>query len=156
MRRQSKPLQGHFQKSGAPLARILREFRFDEQSPLKEGDQVLVDIFQAGEKVHVVGMSKGKGFAGVIRRWHFRGGRDTHGSMFHRRPGSIGASSFPSRVVKGMRMGGHMGFARVTARNLMVVSTDKENNLLLVKGAVPGPSGGYLLIRKDGFPSKQG
>jgi large subunit ribosomal protein L3 len=147
----TKPQSGHFLKSGVPPTRIVREFRASNPAELKEGDQVLVDIFAEGELVHVTGTSKGKGFQGVVKRHGFRGGRDTHGSMFHRAPGSIGASSYPSRVLKGTRMGGHMGQDRVTVRNLTVIRTDKENNLLLVKGAVPGPRGGYLLIRKEGF-----
>ena len=102
----------------------------------------------------MVGTSKGKGFAGVVKRHHFAGGGAAHGSMFHRAPGSIGASSYPSRVVKGMRIGGHMGDERVTVRNLKVVETDKDNNLLVVRGAVPGARGGYLLIRKGAFVSR--
>jgi large subunit ribosomal protein L3 len=151
VKRPTKPQAGHFQKSGLPPARILREFRMSDPAELKEGDQVLVDIFQEGERVHVTGISKGKGFQGVVTRHHFRGGRATHGSMFHRAPGSIGASSYPSRVLKGTRMGGHMGQDRVTVRNLTVVRTDKENNLLVVRGAVPGPRGSTLLIRKGAF-----
>jgi large subunit ribosomal protein L3 len=147
----TKAQSGHFLKSGLPPTRIVREFRASDPAEIKEGDQVLVDIFKEGELVHVTGTSKGKGFQGVVRRHGFRGGRATHGSMFHRAPGSIGASSYPSRVLKGTRMGGHMGQDRVTVRNLVVVRTDKENNLLLVRGAVPGPRGGYLLIRKQGF-----
>ncbi len=150
-RHPGKAATGHFQKSGVPPTKLLREFRFSAQSEVKEGDQVLVDIFQAGEMVHVTGTSKGKGFQGVVTRHHFRGGRATHGSMFHRAPGSIGASSYPSRVMKGTRMGGHMGHDRVTVRNLKVVEADKENNLLLVRGAVPGPRNGYVLIWKEGF-----
>jgi large subunit ribosomal protein L3 len=150
-RKATKPQSGHFLKSGVSPTRIVREFRASNPAEIKEGDPVLVDIFQEGELVHVTGTSKGKGFQGVVKRHGFRGGRATHGSMFHRAPGSIGASSYPSRVLKGTRMGGHMGRERVTVRNLVVVRTDKENNLLLVKGAVPGPRGGYLLIRKDGF-----
>jgi large subunit ribosomal protein L3 len=156
VKKPTKPQAGHFQKSGLPPARILREFRTSDPAELKEGDQVLVDIFQEGERVHVTGTSKGKGFQGVVTRHHFRGGRATHGSMFHRAPGSIGASSYPSRVLKGTRMGGHMGQDRVTVRNLIVVRTDKENNLLVVKGAVPGPRGSYLLIRKDAFEAQPG
>jgi large subunit ribosomal protein L3 len=145
---------GHFQKSGLPPTKILREFLFAAGAEIKEGDQVLVDIFEAGEKVHVTGTSKGKGFQGVVKRWHFRGGGASHGSMFHRAPGSIGASSYPSRVMKGMRMGGHMGLDRVTVRNLTVIQTDKENNLLMIKGAIPGPRGGYILIKKNSFKVK--
>jgi large subunit ribosomal protein L3 len=156
VRKPSKASAGHFQKAGVPPTRLLREFRFTSQSEIKEGDQVFVDIFQAGEKVHVTGTSKGKGFQGVVTRHGFRGGRATHGSMFHRAPGSIGASSYPSRVLKGTRMGGHMGQDRVTARNLVVVESDKDNNLLLVRGAVPGPRGGYVLILKGSFTAKTG
>lgn len=151
VKRPSKPVLGHFKKSGAPPVRMLKEFRFAEQAEIKEGDQVFVDIFQAGEKVHVTGTSKGKGFQGVVTRWGFRGGRGSHGSMFHRAPGSIGASSFPSRVTKGKKMGGHMGHATITVRNLTVVQADKENNFLVVKGAIPGPEGSYVLIKKENF-----
>lgn len=151
LKKPTRPVLGHFKKSGLPPTRILQEFRFQGGAEPKEGDQVLVDIFQAGEKVRVTGTSKGKGFQGVVKRHGFRGGRATHGSMFHRAPGSIGASSFPSRVLKGTRMGGHMGHARVSARNLTVILTDKENNLLVVKGAVPGRQGGTVLIKKENF-----
>lgn len=154
VKKPNKPMLGHFKKSGVPVTRILREFRFNEQAEVKEGDQILVDIFVTGEKVHIVGTSKGKGFAGVVKRWGFRGGKGSHGSMFHRRLGSIGASSFPSRVTKGKKMPGHMGHARVTVRNLTVIETDKENNLLIVKGAVPGPARGYVLIKKENFAMK--
>jgi large subunit ribosomal protein L3 len=143
-KRPTKPRQGHFKKSGSPVVRLLREFRFEGEA--KEGDQFFVDVFKIGEKVHVSGTSKGKGFAGVVRRHHFRGGAETHGSMFHRAPGSIGASSYPSRVIRGLRMGGHMGHAQATVRNLTVLQADKDQNLLVVKGAVPGPNGGYILI----------
>ncbi len=151
LKKPNKPISGHFKKSGLAPVRVLREFRSSGQTEIKEGDQVFVDIFQVGEKVHVTGTSKGKGFQGVVKRWGFRGGRASHGSMFHRAPGSIGASSFPSRVTKGKKMGGHMGQDRVTVRNLTVVGTDKENNLLLIKGAIPGPQGGYVLIWKKDF-----
>ncbi|MDH7512772.1 MAG: 50S ribosomal protein L3 [Clostridiales bacterium] len=154
VRKPNKPTTGHFKKTGLAPLRMLKEFRSADQAGIKEGDQVLVDIFQVGEKVHVTGTSKGKGFQGVVKRWGFRGGRASHGSMFHRAPGSIGASSFPSRVTKGKRMGGHMGHARITARNLTVIGLDKENNLLLVKGAVPGPRGSYVLIRKENFGTR--
>jgi large subunit ribosomal protein L3 len=147
----TKPLVGHYEKSGAPPMKILREFQFAEKGEVKEGDQFFVDIFQVGEKVHVVGMSKGKGFAGVVKRWGYHGGKTSHGSMFHRRPGSVGASAFPSRVMKGKKLPGHMGNRRVTVRNLKVIQADKENNLLVVKGAVPGARGGYLLIKKADF-----
>ncbi len=150
-RRMKKPAAGHFKKSGVPVVRKLQEVRCTAADDIKTGDQVAVDIFEVGEKVHITGTSKGKGFAGVVKRHHFRGGGAAHGSMFHRAPGSIGASSFPSRVVKGMRMGGHMGAERTTVRNLVVVAADKENHLLVVRGAVPGAMGGYVLIRKGGF-----
>jgi len=147
----TKPLVGHYEKSGVPPMKILREFQFAEKGEVKEGDQFFVDIFQVGEKVHIVGMSKGKGFAGVVKRWGFHGGKATHGSMFHRRPGSTGASACPSRVMKGKKLPGQLGNSRVTVKNLKVIQADKENNLLVVKGAVPGASGGYLLIKKANF-----
>jgi large subunit ribosomal protein L3 len=107
-----------------------------------------VDEFKPNDVVDVIGVSKGRGFAGLVKRHHFRGGDESHGSMFHRAPGSIGASSFPSRVFPGMRMAGHMGTARVTVRNLVIVEVDAEENVLLVKGAVPGPNGGYVMVRR--------
>jgi large subunit ribosomal protein L3 len=148
VRKPRKPELGHFKKAGVPVVKKLQEVGCSDPAAVKEGDQVLVDIFEVGETIHVVGTSKGKGFAGVVKRHHFAGGDAAHGSMFHRAPGSIGASSYPSRVVKGMRMGGHMGHERVTVRKLKVVATDKDQNLLLVKGAVPGAKGEYLLVRK--------
>jgi len=155
LKRPNRPTQGHFKKSGLPPCRIIREFRFSSEAEIKEGDKFFVDIFREGEKVHITGTTKGKGFQGVVKRWGFRGGPASHGSMFHRRPGSIGASSFPSHVWKGMRMGGHMGQDKLTVRNLLVVKVDRENNLLLVKGAVPGPKGGYVLVRKNGFAQQK-
>ena len=150
-KRPGKPALGHFQKSGIPVVKKLQEVGVSAPTELKEGDQVLVDIFEVGETIHVTGTSKGKGFAGVVKRHHFAGGDAAHGSMFHRAPGSIGASSYPSRVVKGMRMGGHMGHDRTTVRNLRVVELDKDQNLLVVKGAVPGARGGYVLIKKGKY-----
>ncbi len=150
-KRPNKPTLGHFKASEVPPTRILREFRFDGSAEVKPGDQFTVDIFQVGEKLHITGTSKGKGFAGVVKRWGFHGGRKTHGSMFHRAPGSIGASAYPSRVTKGKKMPGQMGNERRTVQNLTVVETDQEQNLLLVKGAVPGAKGGYLIIKKVGF-----
>jgi large subunit ribosomal protein L3 len=146
----NKPTAGHLKKSGAEGVKFCREFRLEEgtNGDLKPGDRVLADEFKPNEKVDVIGVSKGRGFAGVVRRHHFRGSDDTHGSMFHRAPGSIGASSFPSRVFPGTRMGGQMGNARVTVRNLEVVQVDAEDNLILVKGAVPGPNGGYVVVRR--------
>jgi large subunit ribosomal protein L3 len=148
--RVGKPLAGQFKKAGVPPTRVRREVRLAKgaESP-KAGEQVLVNaVFANGDRVDVIGVSRGKGFQGVVRRHHFRGGAATHGSMFHRAPGSIGASSYPSRVVKGMRAAGRMGGARVTTRNLKVVAVDAENNLLVVHGAVPGAPGGYVVVRK--------
>ena len=147
--RVNKPMTGHFKKANAAPMRFVREVRLEDSGDdTKIGDRVLVDRFKPGEYVDVTGVSKGKGFQGGVKRWHFRGGDATHGSMFHRAPGSIGGSSFPSRVWPGQHMPGHMGNQRVTAKNLRVVKVDTEENLLLVRGAVPGPNGAYLLIRK--------
>jgi large subunit ribosomal protein L3 len=143
-----KPLAGHFGKANVPPTRVLREVKLAKDADPKVGDQVLVDIFQNGERVDIIGTSRGKGFQGVVKRHHFKGGRATHGSMFHRAPGSIGASSYPSRVVRGMRMGGHMGMDRVTVRNLKVLRVDTENNLLMLEGAVPGGPNSVVVIRK--------
>jgi len=148
LKRVTKAMKGHFDKAGLPPCRVLREFRVEDGAEVKVGDRVLADLFTAGEKVRVTGVSKGKGFQGVVKRHHFRGGAATHGSMFHRAPGSIGASAFPSRVLKGTRAAGHMGTDRVTVRNIVVVRVDAGNNLLVVRGAVPGPGGGYVIIRK--------
>ncbi len=146
----NKPITGHLKKAGAEGAKFLRELPLGPgDSDLKAGDKVLVEEFKPGNKVDVIGISKGRGFAGLVKRHHFGGGDATHGSMFHRAPGSIGASSFPSRVLPGMRMAGHMGNARVTVRNLEVVDVDTEDNVLVVKGAVPGPNGSYVLVRRS-------
>jgi large subunit ribosomal protein L3 len=129
--------------------RFVREVRLEEsKDETKPGDRVLVDSFAAGELVDVTGISKGKGFAGGVKRWHYAGGDATHGSMFHRAPGGIGGSSFPSRVWKNQHFPGHMGNARQTSKNLKVVKVDAEENLILVRGAVPGPAGAYIVIRK--------
>jgi large subunit ribosomal protein L3 len=145
-----KPLAGHYQKAGVPPTRVRREVTLAKGTEaMKAGDQVLVTgIFADGDRVDVIGVSRGKGFQGVMKRHNFSGGAASHGSMFHRAPGSIGASSFPSRVIKGMRAAGRMGGDRVTVRNLKVVQVDGENNLLVVRGAVPGAPGGYMIIRK--------
>jgi large subunit ribosomal protein L3 len=148
-KRINKPKTGHLKKAGAEGAKMLREFRLSAGSiDYKAGDQVLVSDFKPSDMVDVIGVSKGRGFAGVVKRHHFRGGEGSHGSMFHRAPGSIGASSFPSRVVPGMRMGGHMGDERVTVRNLEVIDVDTEDNVLVVKGAVPGPNGGFVVVQR--------
>jgi len=149
-RRINKPATGHLKKAGAEGARFMREFHLRPgDDDFKAGDQVLVDQFKPKDKVDVIGISKGRGFAGVVKRHHFRGGEGSHGSMFHRAPGSIGASSYPSRVLPGMRMGGHMGHDRVTVRNLEIIDVDTEDNVLVVKGAVPGPNGGYVVVRRS-------
>ena len=149
-KRINKPTAGHFKKTGGdlPPCRVLREFRVDAKDETKVGDKVSVEMFAPGDIINVIGVSKGKGFQGVVKRHHFRGGAATNGSMFHRSPGSIGASAFPSRVLKGMRAAGHMGSDRVTVKNLTVVRVDAEKNILVVRGAVPGAGGGYLVIRK--------
>jgi large subunit ribosomal protein L3 len=148
--RVGRPLAGHYKKAGVPPTRVRREVSVTSGGDApKAGDQVLVNgVFNNGERVDVIGITRGKGFQGVVRRHHFGGGAATHGSMFHRAPGSIGASSYPSRVVKGMRAAGRMGGERVTVRNLKVVQIDVEHNLLVLRGAVPGAPGGYVLVRK--------
>ncbi len=152
----NKPTAGHFKKANVPPTRVRREVALAKGGDaLKAGDQVLVNtVFKAGDQVDVIGVSRGHGFQGVVKRHHFRGGAATHGSMFHRAPGSIGASSYPSRVVKGMRAAGRMGGDRVTVRNLKIVRVDGDNNLLIVHGAVPGKAGGYMVIRKAVAPRR--
>jgi large subunit ribosomal protein L3 len=147
--KENKPTAGHYRKANVPPTRIRREVTVKAgDEALKAGDQVLVNIFTSGDRVDVIGTSRGKGFQGVVKRHHFGGGAATHGSMFHRAPGSIGASSFPSRVVKGMRAAGRMGADRVTTRNLKVVGVDTDNNLLVLRGAVPGAPGGVVIVRR--------
>ena len=147
--RVTKPMNGHFKKANVAPMRFLREVCLEEGTEeTKVGDRVLVDRFVPGDVVDVCGVSKGKGFQGGVKCWHYRGGDATHGSMFHRAPGGIGASSFPSRVWKGQHFPGHMGNERVTAKNLRVVKIDADENLMLVRGSVPGPAGAYILIRK--------
>jgi large subunit ribosomal protein L3 len=144
-----KPLAGHYKKAGVPPTRVRREVRLTAGGDVpKAGEQVLVNIFANGERVDVIGTGRGKGFQGVVRRHHFAGGAATHGSMFHRAPGSIGASSFPSRVVKGMRAAGRMGGRRTTIHNLKVLRVDPENHILIVEGGIPGAPTGYVLIQK--------
>lgn len=144
----TKPMAGHLKKANADGVRFTREMKLQGGSgDLKTGDRVLVDQFKPADKVDVIGVSKGRGFGSLTKRHHFRGGPGSHGSMFHRAPGSIGASSFPSRVFPGMRMAGQMGTARVTVRNLEVIQVDADDNVLMVKGAVPGPNGGYVVVR---------
>jgi large subunit ribosomal protein L3 len=145
----TKPMKGHFDKAGLPPCRVLREFRVEDAAEVKVGDKVSVDLFAPGDTLTVSGVSRGKGFQGVIKRHNFRGGAATHGSMFHRAPGSIGASAFPSRVLPGMKAAGHMGTDKVTLRSVTVVRVDAGNNLLVVRGAVPGAGGSIVVIRKN-------
>lgn len=148
-RKTTKPQAGHLKKAGVDGVKMIREFRLaGGQVDAKAGDRVLVDQFKPKDKVDITGVSKGRGFAGVMKRHNFGGGDGTHGSMFHRAPGSIGASSYPSRVFPGTRMAGQMGNARVTVRNLEVIDVDTEDNVLMVKGAVPGPNGGYVIVKR--------
>jgi large subunit ribosomal protein L3 len=147
----SKPLRGHFEKTGGgtPPTRVLREFRLGEEPDAAIGDQIKVDVFANGDKIDVIGKSKGRGFAGTIKRHKFQRGPESHGSMNVRAPGSIGQSAYPSRVIKGTRSSGHMGDARVTVQNLTVAKVDVENNLLMVRGAIPGPTGGLVMVKKS-------
>jgi large subunit ribosomal protein L3 len=145
----TKPMKGHFDKAGLPPCRVLREFRVEDGAEVKVGDKVSVELFAPGDTITVSGVSRGKGFQGVIKRHNFRGGAATHGSMFHRAPGSIGASAFPSRVLPGMKGAGHMGTDKVTLRKVKVVRVDAGNNLLVVRGAVPGAGGSIVVIRKN-------
>jgi large subunit ribosomal protein L3 len=147
-RRLSKPERGHLKKAGVPAARHLAELRLKEVGDFKVGQQIKADIFSKGERADVVGVSKGKGFAGVMKRHNFAGKAASHGTeRKHRSPGSVGACATPSRVFKGLRMAGHMGHRRVTQLNLEVIEADPQRDLLLVRGAVPGPTGGVVLVR---------
>ncbi|HEV2854490.1 MAG TPA: 50S ribosomal protein L3 [Thermoanaerobaculia bacterium] len=144
----NQPQGGHFKKAGVAPVRRVEELPLSAGEDLKAGDEVRASIFEEKEWVDVVGTSKGKGYQGVVKRHGFGGGRATHGSMFHRAPGSIGSSAYPSRVFPGMRAGGRMGGERVTVKNLQIVKIDAERNLIYVRGAVPGPKSGYLAIRR--------
>lgn len=153
----TKPMRGHFEKTGGgiPPTRILKEFRLeDSEDATNVGDKVLVDQFADGDMIEVIGRSKGRGFAGTIKRHHFNRGPESHGSMNVRAPGSIGASAYPSRVVKGMRSSGHMGDARITVKNLTIARVDAENNLLMVRGAVPGANGSVVIVKKSATREK--
>ncbi len=160
--RLNRPQRGHLAKHNLPPVKFVREVGIElpaagasaDGDSTKVGDRVLVDLFEGERFVDVTGTSKGRGFAGVVKRHHFRGGPKSHGSMFQI-PGSIGASAFPSRVLKGMRMSGHLGHEKVTVRNLRVLGIDKDENLLVVEGAVPGPDGGYLVITKAKKPPRE-
>lgn len=146
-KRVTKPEKGHFDKAGVAVARVLREFRLEGAKDMNPGDVVSVDIFAEGDKVDVTGISKGKGYAGTVKRFGTHRGPMAHGSKYHRGPGSMGACSTPSKVMKGKKLPGHMGVDRVTVQNLDVVKVDAERNLLLVKGAVPGPRGGVVTVK---------
>ncbi|MDO4562307.1 MAG: 50S ribosomal protein L3 [Clostridia bacterium] len=141
----SKPLRGHFAKAGVTLKKVLREFALEGEYNV--GDEIKCDLFADGDKVDVTGISKGKGYAGTVKRWGTHRGPMTHGSGYHRGPGSMGACSTPSRVMKGKKLAGHMGVEKVTILNLDVVRVDAERNLLLVRGAIPGPKGGIVTVR---------
>ena len=145
-RKVNKPLKGHFDKAGVSYKKTLREFRFDGGVEYNVGDEIKADVFAAGDKIDVTGTSKGKGFAGTTKRWGTHRGPMSHGSGYHRGVGSMGACSTPSRVMKNKKLPRHMGVEKVTIQNLDVVKADAENNLLLIKGAVPGPKGGLLKI----------
>ncbi len=147
----TKPLRGHFEKTGngLPPTRVLREIRLDGEADVNVGDQIKADLFSDGDKIEVVGKSKGRGFAGTIKRHKFHRGPESHGSMSVRAPGSIGQSAYPSRVIKGTKSSGHMGDARVTVRGLTVARVDAENNLIMVRGAVPGANGSLVVVKKS-------
>jgi large subunit ribosomal protein L3 len=151
LKKVTKPLRGHFEKTGGgvPPTRVLKEIRLQGEPEASIGDQVKVDVFTDGDKIEVVGKSKGRGFAGTIKRHNFSRGPESHGSMSVRAPGSIGQSAYPSRVIKGTRSSGHMGDARVTIKGLTVAKVDVENNLLMVRGAVPGANGSLVVVKKS-------
>lgn len=148
-KRANKPQKGHHEKAGVPPTRLRREFGLIGDDEVKAGDAVSVKIFEGVSNVDIVGTSKGRGFQGVMKRHGFKGGRATHGSMFHRSPGSIGQSASPSKVMKGMRGPGQMGNKRITCKNVKIVRIDEEKNLLLVRGSVPGSRGTALMIRRS-------
>jgi len=143
----NKPTKGHFAKAGVTPKKFIKEFRLDDVSNLNVGDEIKADIFEAGEKVDVAGITKGKGFAGTIKRWGQHRGPMTHGSGYHRGPGSMGMCSDPGRVFKGKRLPGHMGVEKVTIQNLAVVKVDADKNIILIKGGLPGPKGGLLIVK---------
>ena len=143
----TKPVIGQYKKAGVPARAMLREFLIDDVGEYQAGQEIKVDIFEIGKKVDVVATSIGRGFQGTTKRHGFTGGKATHGVTTHRQPGSIGASAFPSRVIKGKRLPGRMGGKRVTIKNLQVVAVDAEQSLLVVRGAIPGPVRGFVLVR---------
>lgn len=145
----TKPLQGHFKKAGTGYMKYLKEFKLDNAAEMNVGDEIKADIFAEGDAVDVTGISKGKGYAGTIKRWGTHRGPMTHGSGYHRGPGSMGACSTPSRVMKGKKLAGHLGVDKVTVQNLSVVKIDAEKNILAIRGAVPGPKGGLVIIKNS-------
>lgn len=145
----NKPMKGHFAKADTAAKKYLREFRLDDIASLNVGDEIKADIFEAGEKVDVTGISKGKGFAGPMKRWNLHRGPMSHGSGYHRGSGSMGACSSPGRVMKGKKLPGHMGVDRVTVQNLEVVKVNAEENIILIKGAVPGNKGGLVTVKNS-------
>jgi large subunit ribosomal protein L3 len=147
--RVTKPRLGHFKKAGVEAARYVREFPVGGDAELNAGDRVLATEFKPNDRVDITAKPKGRGFQGVVKRHGFSGGPESHGSMTHRAPGSIGQSSYPSRVIKGVRMGGRMGGTKVTTIGLQVVEVLEEDNVILVRGAVPGPNGGYVMVRRS-------
>lgn len=149
-KRITMPLRGHMKKHNAAGLRVLREIRVEDTAAYQVGQELTVSLFEVGGKVDVIGISKGRGFAGVTKRHHFTGGRETHGCVTHKQPGSIGASAYPSRVVKGKRLPGRMGGGRVTVKNLAVIGVDSEQHLIWLRGSVPGAPNGTVLIRKNG------
>jgi large subunit ribosomal protein L3 len=146
--RMNKPMKGHFNKANLELKKYLKEFRVDNVEEFEIGQEIKADTFAAGDLVDVTGTSKGKGTQGVIKRHGFSRGRETHGSHFHRRPGGLSAGTYPGRVFKGHRMGGRMGNEKVTVQNLEIVRVDAEKNLILIKGAVPGPKKGIIIVKQ--------
>ena len=157
LKRVTKPMQGHFEKTGnnVPPTRVLKEIRLESESEMNVGDTILVNQFTDGDSIEVVGQSKGKGFQGTIKRHNFKRGPESHGSMNVRQPGSIGQSAYPSRVMKGVRSSGHMGDERVTVKGLTVARVDAENNLLMVRGAVPGANGSVVIVKKSARQKKK-
>jgi large subunit ribosomal protein L3 len=147
--RVSKPLMGQFKKAGLSPFRVLRDFQAEDPGSLEVGQEIRADIFNPGEKVKVIGTSKGKGFAGVMKRWNFGGGKETHGSRSHRIPGSVGQCAWPSRVFKGKKLPGRLGGVRVTAPRVEVIEVRSDENLILLKGPIPGSKGGIVFIRKS-------
>ncbi len=145
----TKPLQGHFKKAGTGYMKYLKEFKLDTAAEMNVGDEIKADVFAEGDAVDVTGISKGKGYAGTVKRWGTHCGPMTHGSGYHRGPGSMGACSTPSRVMKGKKLAGHLGVEKVTVQNLSVVKIDAEKNILAIRGAVPGPKGGLVIIKNS-------